>query len=66
MRLDSAVKKVAKEVGGIRALSRATGLSAPYVCRLANGEKCDPSDDVLDRLGLTRTIDYKITSNPKK
>lgn len=66
MNLGAAVKKVAKEAGGIRALARATGLSAPYVCRLANGEKCDPSDDVLGRLGLARTIDYKITSHPRK
>lgn len=66
MNLSSAVKKVAKEAGGIRALARATGLSAPYVCRLANGEKCEPSDDALSRLGIARTVDYKITSNPRK
>lgn len=66
MQLSTAVKRVAKEAGGIRALARVTGLSAPYVCRLANGEKCDPSDDVLGRLGLVRTVDYKITSNPAK
>jgi hypothetical protein len=66
MQLSSAVKKVAKKAGGIRALARATRLSAPYVCRLANGEKCDPSDDVLCRLGLVRPVDYRITANPAK
>lgn len=44
--------------GGVRALSRRTGLDPGYISRLASGSKEDPSSYVLLQLGLKRVVIY--------
>jgi len=46
--------------GSLRQLSKAIGIDAGYLQRLKDGEKDNPSDDVLDKLGLTRQVVYAV------
>lgn len=52
------VISVAREAGGIRALSRAIGLCPGYLCRMSKGEKINPSEETLEALGLARSVSY--------
>lgn len=58
MTLAQHVKVLIKQHGGLRAAARAVRLSAPYLLRLRDGDKKDPSDEVLRRLGLRRVITF--------
>lgn len=44
--------------GSLRAAAKVTGVNPQYLCRLKNGEKLNPSDDTLRRLGLKRHVYY--------
>lgn len=44
--------------GGLRAAASACGIDASYLQRLKTGEKKNPSDAVLSKLGLERRIIY--------
>jgi hypothetical protein len=57
--LAALIAKQAKRAGGIRALSRKTGLGAGYLSRLSRGEKSNPTDECLSRLGIQRITTYK-------
>lgn len=60
--MDSLAKLVlhaAVDAGGIRALSRRTGIGASYLSRLSRGAMLNPSDDVLKALGITRVVSYR-------
>lgn len=53
------VMRAAHDAGGIRALSRQTGIGAGYLSRMSRGEKINPSDDVLEALRITRVVSYR-------
>lgn len=59
--LSELVAAAAKDAGGLRSLSRKTGLCPGYLCRLKNGEKLNPSDETLAALGIRRTVAYAST-----
>jgi hypothetical protein len=42
--------------GGLRPAARVLQMNAGYLQRLWSGEKDNPSDDVLRKLGLKRTV----------
>lgn len=42
-----------KVFGSIRAASDKLGIDYAYLHRLANGQKTEPSDEVLEKLGLS-------------
>jgi transcriptional regulator with XRE-family HTH domain len=47
-----------KKHGGTRTTARVLKVDPSYVSRLANGGKGNPSDEILKRLGLIRSISY--------
>lgn len=44
--------------GSLRAAARVLGISPAYLSRLFSGEKKDPSDTMLRKLGLRRVVTY--------
>lgn len=44
--------------GSLRAAARVMEISPAYLSRLFSGEKKDPSDAILRKLGLRRVITY--------
>ena len=52
------VRDLQDENGGLRAAARATGIDCGYLQRLKSGEKTNPSDDVLEKLGLQKEVIY--------
>lgn len=55
-----AVERAVKQHGGLRKAARALGIQAPYLCRLRYGDKTNPSDKILRKLGLARTIEIEV------
>lgn len=53
-----AVKAKVRQHGGLRPAGRAMGIDPAYLKRLRDGEKRDPSDDLLRKLGLRREVSY--------
>lgn len=56
--IDLAIRQLVELHGSLRAVGRATGIDATYLSRLAHGEKANPSDDTLARIGLRRVTYY--------
>jgi transcriptional regulator with XRE-family HTH domain len=50
--------------GGQRSAARALGLDVGYFSRLLNGTKQNPSDDVLNRLGMERMETFRSIGPP--
>jgi transcriptional regulator with XRE-family HTH domain len=46
------------EHGGLRAAARALGMSAPYLMRLRDGEKTNPTPETLRKLGARKEVKY--------
>ncbi len=44
--------------GSLRAYAESVGIDVGYLSRLASGEKDNPSDEVLEKLGLRKTVVY--------
>ena len=44
----------------LRALARDTGLDVSYLSRLASGEKTNPTDETLEKLGIERVVTYRM------
>jgi hypothetical protein len=62
--LASIVRKRVRQYGSLRDASRHLGLGHVYLYRLATGQKLNPSDEALRKLGIQRTvrITYKETT----
>ena len=60
------IAQLVEQHGSLRAVSRVTGVNAPYLCRLKNGEKLNPSDDTLRRLGMRRHIYYTLVPRRRR
>ncbi len=45
--------------GGLRSAGRSLGIDAAYLSRLKTGESKNPSDHILDLLGLEKVIWYR-------
>lgn len=59
MTLQQRVKQLIREHGTLRAAARAIHIDVGYLSRLEHGEKSNPSEDILDRLGLTKVVTYR-------
>jgi hypothetical protein len=46
--------------GSLRAVARVTEIDYSYLSRIGTGEKSNPSDFVLRRLGLRKSIVYEL------
>jgi hypothetical protein len=51
------VDELAKRHGSLRAAARVLKLTPAYLSRLRSGEKINPSDKVLKKLGLRRSVE---------
>lgn len=56
--LQKRIEALTKKHGSLRAVSRVLKIDNGYLSRLASGEKDDPSDSVLRKLGLRRVVKY--------
>lgn len=56
--LERTVLRLCAKHGGLRAAARAIGLSAPYLLRLRDAEKTNPSDETLRKLGVRKEVRY--------
>lgn len=52
------IQELAKQHGSLRAAARVLQIDHGYLSRLQDGEKTEPSDDVLRKLGLRRVVTY--------
>jgi transcriptional regulator with XRE-family HTH domain len=61
MDLQQAIRRIVTQHGGVRKAARALEVDPGYLSELLNGNKDNPSDDTLDKLGLIceRTYDWK-------
>lgn len=50
------------EAGSLRAVATKTGVDVGYLSRLKSGEKINPSDDTLSKLGLVRRVGYALAA----
>jgi hypothetical protein len=57
--IQRAAAKLIKQHGGLRKASAAIGIDAPYLSRLRNGIKRNPSDEILRKLGIARQVSYR-------
>lgn len=44
---------------GVRNLSRKVGIDSGYLCRLKQGDKTNPSDEVLEKLNIQKVVTYR-------
>ena len=56
--LPDRVRDLERVHGGLRAAARATGIDCGYLQRLKSGEKTNPSDCMLEKLGLLKEVIY--------
>lgn len=55
------IERLVKQHGGLRRAAEAVGINAPYLCRLRYGERKNPSERVLKKLGIKRVVSYTLT-----
>jgi len=53
------IKELQKRHGGLRAASRALKIDVAYLKRLRDGEKTNPSQKILKRLGLKLVVTFE-------
>jgi len=63
--LREAVNAIIARHGGTRVAARATGVNYAYLSRLARGEKVNPTNETLRKLGLRKVVTY-VTIRPKR
>ena len=56
------VAELVKQHGGLRKAARAIGMGPQYLFRLGAGEKANPSDAILRKLGLYRVVAFYKTN----
>ena len=57
--IQNAVELAIEKHGGLRKAARALNIEVSYFWRLRHGDKSNPSDKVLRKLGLAREIEYR-------
>lgn len=60
-----AVKALVDHYGSYRSAADAIDVNYAYLWRLGSGEKTEPSDDVLKKLGLVKQVTYRKPGNGK-
>jgi len=58
--VQAAIEKQVSRHGGLRAAARAMEIAPSYLCRLRTGEKAQPDDSILRKLGLRRVVSYEV------
>lgn len=52
--IEMRIAELQQKHGGIRPTARVLGMDQAYLLRLKTGDKCNPSKEVLEKLGLKR------------
>lgn len=52
------IAELVRQHGSLRTVARVTEIDTGYLSRLSSGEKSDPGERVLRRLGLVKRIVY--------
>lgn len=60
MTLQERIDQLTARHGTLRAAARVVQIDASYLSRLRHGEKENPTDDVLRRLGVRRVVSYEL------
>jgi len=60
--LQERIAELAEQHGSLRAAARVLECDAGYLSRLQSGEKDNPEDWLLRRMGLRRVVTYERTS----
>ena len=58
-RLRERIEELIARHGSLRAAGRVLQIDPAYLSRLRSGEKNDPSDEVVRKLGLRRVVTYE-------
>ena len=58
--LEGRINQLVDQYGSLRAVSRATGIEAGYLSRLRSGQKLNPEQQTLRRLGLECVVEYRL------
>lgn len=61
MQIKTRIDQLVHKHGTLRGAARATGVDVGYLSRLRKGSKAQPSDEVLERLGLQRVVSYRLS-----
>jgi hypothetical protein len=64
--LTKKINQLITQHGGLRAAARYLGVSAPYLGRLKEGKYDKPSKEILDKLGIERTVLYTVKPRSRK
>jgi hypothetical protein len=64
--LELSIEAAEEEHGSLRSAAKALGIDPGYLSRLKNGEKTNPSDEVLAALGLERVVLYRAAAHEKQ
>lgn len=56
--LKEKINKLTEQYGGINNAGRKLGIDAPYLIRLRDGKNSNPSEVILDTLGLHKITIY--------
>lgn len=57
-KIQEAVRRLIQRHGSYRKAEEATGINYSYLQRLATQERIDPSDEILQAIGLKRCVTY--------
>ncbi len=57
--LQQRVQELVLQHGSVRAAGRVLEVDSAYLYRLGNGEKTDPGEKLLRRMGLRRIVTYE-------
>lgn len=60
MTLTKCIQWLILKHGSLRAVARNTGVDVAYLSRMMSGEKFQPSDETLAKLGISRNIEYRL------
>lgn len=59
MTLPERIAELVEQHGSLRAAARVLEVDPGYLSRLQSGEKDDPGDTLLRRMGLRRVVSYE-------
>ncbi len=60
--LQERIQELIEQHGSLRAAARVLEVDPGYLSRLASGEKDDPGETLLRRMGLRRVVSYELRS----
>lgn len=66
MTLAQCVQTVIRRHGGLRVTSRVTGVDVAYLSRLASGQKHNPSQATMLKLGIDKTLVYRVRAKVRE